>query len=59
MKITPRERDTIIAALRFWQTWGNLDLDAEIEIAENGRTGPEARLSDDEIDTLIEEKINR
>lgn len=56
--MSARERDTIIAALRFWQAsymGGNPDLN---EIADNDREGDDARLSSDEIDALIEERIN-
>ena len=53
-----RERDTIIAALRFWQRKGNGYYDLEIEIADNGREGPDSRLSDEEIDELIENRVN-
>jgi hypothetical protein len=61
-KLTDRERDTIIAALRYWQAAGdNGDLknnDEIIEIATNGRKGEDACLSSVEIDELIEEHIN-
>ena len=56
-----RERDTIIAALRFWQRYAlanKLKADDEMEIAENGRTGDDAALLAEEIDALIEEKVN-
>ncbi len=59
--IDQRERDTIIAALRFWQRYAltnNVKADAEMEIAENGRTGDDAALLAEEIDALIEEKVN-
>jgi hypothetical protein len=58
IKVTARERDTIIAALRLWQRIGDAEGFAEIEIAENGRKGKKARLSDDEIDELIENRVN-
>jgi hypothetical protein len=55
-----RERDTIIAALRLWQE--HLDtplIDAERasaldDVATNERVGPEAKLSSEEIDALID-----
>jgi hypothetical protein len=59
--LSQREIDTIIAALRFWQEHGGpkgsmrLDL---LDISDNGREGDDARLSDEEIDELIEERIN-
>ena len=59
--IDQRERDTIIAALRFWQRYAlanKLNADDEMEIAENGRTGDDAALLAEEIDALIEEKVN-
>ncbi len=56
--VTARERDTIIAALRYWQREGRHTSGVEIDIAENGREGPGARLSNDEIDALIENRIN-
>jgi hypothetical protein len=56
--VTARERDTIIAALRYWQREGQHSAGAELDIAENGREGPRARLSDDEIDALIETRLN-
>ena len=58
LKIDQRERDTIIAALRLWQRIGDTSKIPELEIAENGREGDDARLSDDEIDALIEERVN-
>ena len=57
LELSYRERDTIIAALRCWQnvldgrTPDKADL---LTIAADGGTA----LSADEIDTLIEEKIN-
>ena len=59
--IDQRERDTIIAALRFWQRYAladKLKADDEMELAENGRRGDDAALIADEIDALIEEKVN-
>ena len=59
--IDQRERDTIIAALRFWQRYAlanKLKADDELEIAENGRAGDDAALLADEIDALIEERVN-
>ena len=57
--LTPRERDTVIAALRFWQrlrsTDGNID---EFDIAVGDRRGEGSALLDDEIDALIETCIN-
>jgi hypothetical protein len=51
IKFSPRQTDTIIAALRLWQ---RIPQYPEIEIAEeHGKM-----LSDKEIDTLIETKIN-
>jgi hypothetical protein len=63
LTLTDRERDTIIAALRYWQE-GLLNANAPIgsdllDIAENGRTGDDAFLSSAEIDELIEERVNR
>jgi hypothetical protein len=62
LKIDQRERDTIIAALRYWQE-GLLNANAPIsndlmDIAENGRTGDDAFLMPSEIDALIEERVN-
>ena len=57
-----RERDTIIAALRYWQhsmEGTSPDMIALIEISENGRKGEDARLLPEEIDELIEGRINR
>jgi len=61
-----RERDTIIAALRFWQD--ALDVEANTgsvrindglkKIATNERTGDDAALNVAEIDELIEERLN-
>jgi hypothetical protein len=59
LKLNDRERDTIIAALRFWQRGMEQDLiGEEMEIAENGRIGDFAALLQTEIDALIEERIN-
>jgi hypothetical protein len=54
-KLTDSERDTIIAALRFWQEKGSVDVCSQgiLEIAEDH--GP--ALDDDAIDTLCE-RIN-
>jgi hypothetical protein len=60
--INPRERDTIIAALRLWQdrdlrrtadNWGRLD--GLKEIATN--LGQHEALDENEIDILIEDKL--
>lgn len=52
-----KERDTILAALRLF-TIHDKQLSIEIlDIADNGRTGDDARLSLDEIDMLCE-RIN-
>lgn len=56
LSVTPRQFDTILAALRLWQK--NLDAigDADLmEIAENGRTGDDACLAEKEIDDLCED----
>lgn len=56
--IDQRERDTIIAALRFWQRCalsGRIPSRDEMEIAENGRDDP---LDAEEIDELIEDRVN-
>jgi hypothetical protein len=53
-----RERDTIIAALRLWQRTPFAHKGDLYEIADNERTGVDASLSDEEIDALIEERIN-
>ena len=65
LKIDQRERDTIIAALRFWQAHmeGHVGVTFSrrpelIEIACNDREGDDAMLSVDEIDELIEERVN-
>ncbi|SOC90077.1 hypothetical protein SAMN05216358_0096 [Rhizobium sp. AN5] len=52
--LTGPERDTVIAALRLWQD-NSMIPPALVEIACNGRV---QGLTDDEIDILIEEKIN-
>lgn len=57
LTLTERERDTILAALRFWQREGLQSDGIEREIAENGRTGDDAALTADEIDDLCE-RIN-
>lgn len=56
-----RERDTIVAALRFWQRdmkrpWRQGG--DEIDLAENGRKGEKAALSVAEIDALCE-RLNK
>lgn len=65
--ISARERDTIIAALRLWQEmntpsgrrfYSGIDWESLTEIAENDN-GPGYALDDNEIDILIEDKINR
>jgi len=65
LMITDRERDTIIAALRLWQHVGNkgrlpavMQMQEIMGIADNDRTGPDAHIWPDEIDELIEERIN-
>jgi hypothetical protein len=63
LKIDQRERDTIIAALRYWQEGISDPYGTRVsrdlwEIAENGRTGDEAFLAPSEIDELIEERVN-
>jgi hypothetical protein len=52
--LTGPERDIVMAALRLWQTVRDV-APAITDLARNGR---EHFLSDDEIDDLIEEKIN-
>lgn len=54
LTLQPAERDIIIAALRLWQDNPSIP-PAIVEIACNGRVHS---LLDDEIDILIEEKIN-
>jgi hypothetical protein len=54
LSITGPERDIILAALRHWQRSSNIDSDT-YDLAENGRG---RFLSDQDIDDLIEEKIN-
>ena len=58
--VTERERDTILAALRYWQRIGIYGGSGapERELAENDRTGDDAALLDAEIDTLCE-RINK
>ena len=58
--VTWRERDTIIAALRLWQAvMVSPGISPGLaEIADNGREGPDARLSSAEIDQMIEGRIN-
>lgn len=55
LELTGPERDIIIAALRLWQSSQRPEITEEmLQIAEEN--GP--LLSDDDIDALIEEKIN-
>lgn len=54
LKLGPAERNTIIAALRLWQRKGIIPDDL-IEIVRCGGVQP---LWDNEIDVLIEEKLN-
>lgn len=54
LTLQPAERDIIIAALRLWQDNPSIP-PAILEIACNGRVNS---LLDDEIDILIEDKIN-
>ena len=59
--IDQRERDTIIAALRFWQRFAlahKVNAGDEMEIAQSGRSGDDAALLADEIDALIEERVD-
>lgn len=67
MNITDRERNTILAALRVWQTintpsgrrfYSNGDFDWQMldDIATNG--GDSDALDQNEIDILIDDKIN-
>ncbi|MGV1754756.1 hypothetical protein [Agrobacterium sp. CG674] len=55
LTLLPAERDVIIAALRHWQAAEDSVPEALIGLATNGR---EDHLTDSEIDTLIEGKIN-
>lgn len=65
IKVDERERDTILAALRFWQASYGRDFrpvsrfqrNAIIQIAENERKGDDAALLVGEIDALCE-RIN-
>jgi hypothetical protein len=65
VRLTERERDTILAALRLWQAHlENRRVTAEqtgmlADIAENGREGCNAALSVEEIDDLIDGRIIR
>lgn len=52
--VSAEERDTVLAALRFWQRCGNEGHELEMDIALNGR---ETALSDEAIDDLCE-RIN-
>jgi hypothetical protein len=56
--LQPRERDTIIAALRYWQRCGDFAGEDIQTIADNQREGDAAQLSKDEIDALIEQRLN-
>jgi hypothetical protein len=61
LELDERERDTIIAALRYWQNYlDNMTAPmAQLEeLATNDRTGDDAMLLITEIDALIEERIN-
>lgn len=53
---TTRERDTVIAALRFWQREGRDSHLPEYAIATD--SGPNTELGPEEIDALIENKVN-
>lgn len=55
LNISERERDTILAALRYWQREGLQSDGFERKIAENSRTGDDAALTGDEIDYLCEQ----
>lgn len=55
--LTDKERDTLIAALRFWQREGNRSDLPEWDLAVNDREGADA-LTEEEIDELIEDRIN-
>lgn len=55
MLVSTEERDTILAALRYWQRYGRGSNTPEMDIALNGR---ETALSDEAIDELCE-RINR
>lgn len=59
LTLTDREVDTILAALRLWQRdFGDIIPQELVDIAENGREGFNAALSLDEIDNLIETRLN-
>jgi hypothetical protein len=58
LKIDGRERDTILAALRLWQRTPDAEKGDLYDIANNDREGERASLTDEEIDELIEERIN-
>ncbi len=55
--LTEAERDIIVAALRHWQERAPVDREELIDIATSSYTNP--ALTPEEIDTLIEEKLNR
>lgn len=64
LKLTDRELDTVLAALRAWQaletgitTFGIVQLSDLRDIADNDRTADDAALSPEEIDDLCE-RIN-
>lgn len=52
LELTERERDTIIAALRYWQRSDSAETEAESAIATNG--GERDSLQVNEIDALLE-----
>lgn len=54
LSLTSRERDTVLAALRYWQREGLMSCGHEIELAENDHSNP---LNASEIDDLCE-RIN-
>jgi hypothetical protein len=61
VRLEAREKDTVMAALRFWQRTAFMServLMPEWDIAENGRLGVKASLWAEEIDDLCE-RLNR
>ena len=54
--VTARERDTIIAALRYWQRSDSANTESESDLATNG--GVQNALTVEEIDKLIENRVN-